>query len=183
MENAQNVMKSKKCQSCKSLFFPRNSLQKACSIDCAVLVANKIKENKEKKEILIRKEAIKSRSDHLKEAQTVMNQYIRLRDFKEPCISCQRHHEGQYHAGHYLAVGSHPELRFNELNNNKQCSVCNNYLSGNQIEYRKHLIDKIGLQNVEWLECKHEPKKYSVEEIKDIKNIFKLKLKELKSKI
>jgi hypothetical protein len=116
----------------------------------------------------------------LREAQTVINQYIRLRDDKEPCISCQRHHTGQYHAGHYLAVGSHPELRFNELNNNKQCSVCNNNLSGNQIEYRKHLIIKIGLDQVEWLEGPHQPRKYTIEEIKAIKDLYKLKLKELK---
>lgn len=173
-------MKSKKCKSCKSSFFPRNSMQSACSIDCAISCASKISIAEEKKDLIVRKEAIKSRSDHLKEAQVVFNQFIRLRDGIYPCISCMRHHEGQYHAGHYLAVGSHPELRFEEMNNNKQCSVCNNYLSGNQVEYRKNLILKIGIKNVEWLEGKHEPKKYSIEEIKEIKQHYKLMIKELK---
>jgi len=59
-----------------------------------------------------RKEKVKTKGQHLRDAQSEFNKYIRLRDAKEPCISCGRFHTGQYHAGHYLTVGAKPELRF-----------------------------------------------------------------------
>jgi hypothetical protein len=168
----------KKCKVCLKEFEPTRPLQSVCSPKCAikhVRFSKKI-ENEKIKE---RKEKLKSRSDWLREAQTVFNQFIRARDKGLSCISCGRNTGSKVNAGHYLAVGSHPELRFNELNNNLQCEHCNTYLSGNQIEYRKGLIAKIGIENVEWLEGKHEPKKYTVDEIKQIKEFYKNKLKEL----
>lgn len=119
------------------------------------------------------KERIKPRGQWLKEAQSEFNKYIRLRDAKEPCISCQRHHQGQYHAGHYRTVGAHPELRFNEINCQKQCAPCNNHLSGNLVDYRINLIKKVGLDKVEWLEGPHDPAKLSIEDIKVIKNKYR----------
>ena len=114
-----------------------------------------------------------------REAQKAFNAYIRELDKLEPCISCQRHHEGQYHAGHYKTAGGFPELRFEPLNCHKQCSACNNYLSGNITEYRINLISKIGMKAVEWLEGPHEPKKYTCEDLLAIEKEYKLKLKSL----
>lgn len=128
-----------------------------------------------------RKEKLKSRPDWLKDLQRVFNEFIRLRDVDLPCISCGRYHKGQYHAGHYRSVGACPELRFNEDNAHKQCSACNSHLSGNILEYRLGLIEKIGLERVEFLERKdHPPLKLSVEEIKDLIKVYKAKCKELK---
>lgn len=120
---------------------------------------------------------LNDKSYRLKMAQQAFNKFIRIRDESEPCISCQRHHEGQYHAGHYKTAGGFPELRFNELNCHKQCSACNNYLSGNITQYRINLIDKIGLNKVEWLEGPHEPKKYTCEELLAIEKKYKDKIK------
>jgi hypothetical protein len=117
----------------------------------------------------------------LKQAQAAFNAFIRGRDEKEPCISCGRHHSGQYHAGHYRTVGAHPELRFDELNCHKQCSVCNNHLSGNLLEYRIALIKKIGQDSVEILEGPHDPKKYSIDDLKAIAKEYKQKLKDLQA--
>ena len=119
------------------------------------------------------------RSHWIKKAQTAFNKYVRQRDAEEPCISCGRFHNGQYHAGHYKSVGSSPELRFNELNNHKQCAPCNNHLSGNIVNYRPRLIEKIGLDKVEWLEGPHKPAKLSIDDIKAIEKKYKAKLKEL----
>ena len=128
-----------------------------------------------------RKEKLKSRSDWLKDLQRVFNEFIRLRDVDLPCISCGRYHEGQYHAGHYRSVGACPELRFNEDNVHKQCSACNSHLSGNILEYRLGLIEKIGLERVEFLERKdHPPLKLSVEEIKELIKVYRAKVRELK---
>jgi hypothetical protein len=125
------------------------------------------------------KAKIKTKSQWTKEAQAAFNKYIRLRDAGQPCISCQRHHQGQMHAGHYRSIGSAPELRFEEKNNNLQCAPCNNHLSGNLIEYRKGLIAKIGIDEVEWLEGKHESKKYTIEQLKEIKAQYSKKVLEI----
>ena len=125
------------------------------------------------------KERIKSRGDHARDAQTEFNRFIRLRDSSLPCISCGRHHQGQYHAGHYRTVGGNPELRFDEVNCHKQCSVCNNHKSGNIVEYRINLVSRIGLSQLEWLEGPHQAKKYTIEELKAIKIKYKQKCKDL----
>lgn len=173
--------KDRKCciKGCNNRFIPRSITHKVCSPECAAIVGKKVTIDNEKKVTIARKEAIKSRSDHLREAQIVFNAYIRARDAGQPCISCQRSSGAKINAGHYLAVGSHPELRFEELNNNLQCEHCNTYLSGNQLEYRKGLIAKIGIEKVEWLESKHEAKKYTIDEIKEIKAKYKQKLKDI----
>lgn len=176
-----------KCKHCKAPATLKIQMANYCSVDCAYKRARQLqdrakeeKERKAKQEHRQRKESLKSRSEWLRQAQTVFNQYIRMRDDKEPCISCQRHHQGQYHAGHYLTVGACPELRFNELNVHKQCSACNNHLSGNLINYRINLINKIGLAEVEKLEGPCEPLKLSVDEIKALIAEYRGRVKNIK---
>ena len=68
-----------------------------------------------------------------------------------------------------MSVGGHSaELRYDEENCHKQCSVCNNYRSGNLAQYRTNLIDKIGLSAVERLEGPHDPKKYTIDELQKL---------------
>lgn len=172
-------MKPKICAVCKNKFQPLRQLQKVCSMSCAIEHSRALNAKKVKKEARELKAKLKPRADYLKEAQAVFNKYIRMRDEKEPCISCGKFHTGQYHAGHFRTVGASPELRFNEYNCHKQCSVCNNYLSGNLLEYRRRLVAKIGIELVEWLEGKHEAKKYTIEEIQAIKKEYQQKIKEL----
>lgn len=162
-------------------FVQYRSLQAVCSPRCAIAEAKYKTEKKEKKELSVRKNALKTLGEHKKELQTVFNKFIRLRDANEPCISCQKHHSGQYHAGHYLTVGARPELRYEEHNCHKQCAPCNNHLSGNLINYRINLIKKIGLGSVEALECNHTPKHYKVSDILEIKADYKLKVKILEN--
>jgi len=161
------------------------SLQQVCSPSCGIALASLKQSKKAKKEcaaiIKERKERLKTRGDYLRECQAAFNMFIRLRDKDEPCISCQRHHTGQYHAGHYRSVGSAPELRFMECQVHKQCSTCNNYLSGNLIEYRKNLIKKIGLDAVERIEGAHDMPKLTLDEIKELTKHYKLKVKEMKN--
>lgn len=145
---------------------------KAEKIEQAKSVVSKKNDTKKKSEV-------KPRSWYLKEAQKWFNKFIRLRDANEPCISCGRHHNGQYHAGHYRSVGSSPELRFNEMNCQKQCAPCNSYLSGNIINYRPRLIDKIGVDAVNWLEGPHEPSKFTIDDLKDLIKKYKQKCSEL----
>ena len=118
----------------------------------------------------------------MKRAQAAFNAFIRERDAEDPCISCGRHHDGQYHAGHFRTTGAAPELRFEELNCHKQCAPCNNHLSGNLVMYRWNLEKKIGPLKLEWLEGPHEPKRYRKENYQAIEAEYKNKLKKLKEK-
>jgi hypothetical protein len=188
---APSKVKMKKCRVCKEPFMPRTTIQPCCyKYECQVtyatayaLKAETRRKSAERKKTREAKERIKTRSERLKEAQQWFNKYIRLRDMEAPCISCGRFHSGQYHAGHYRTVGANPELRFNELNVHKQCSACNNHLSGNIVQYRMALVRKIGLDAVAMLEGKHEAKHYTNEEIDEIKAKYKSLCRELEKQL
>lgn len=120
-----------------------------------------------------RQEKLKSRAQWMKEAQTAFNAFIRRRDDGHPCICCRRMHSGQYHAGHFRSVGSAPELRFDERNVWRTCAPCNTHLSGNLLEYRKTLVMMFGNEWVEQLEGPHPPKKWTIEELKAIKEKYR----------
>lgn len=181
--------KPKKCKNpaCGDSFVPQRLGQAVCGYKCGLAIKDVNQEKAGKalaqigrREIQVRKEKLKSRADHLREAQAAFNEWVRLRDADRPCISCGRHHEGQYHAGHYRSVGANPELRFEPLNVWKQCAPCNTHLSGNLVNYRISLLQGIGAEKVEWLEGPHESRKYTVEEIKTIKAEYRAKTRELK---
>ncbi|PPC95222.1 MAG: hypothetical protein CTY33_00255 [Methylotenera sp.] len=181
-------IKPKTCRICRDKYVPYRALSPVCEkYECKVAYAIKsaekaaiAREKKAKREHKEKLAKIKTRQEHLREAQRHFNLYVRIRDADLPCISCQRFHSGQYHAGHYRSVGSAPHLRFNELNCHRQCSVCNNHLSGNQLKYRQGLIAKLGIEAVEQLEADNAPKHYTIEEIQAIKVKYKQLTKQLK---
>jgi len=181
--------KPKTCKNpaCGISFPPQRLGQKVCSPKCGLAIkdVNQEKARKslaqiERKEIKVRKEKLKSRAGHLKDTQIAFNAWVRARDAELPCISCGRHHQGKYDAGHYRTVGSNPALRFEPLNCHRQCSPCNTQLSGNIVNYRIELVKRIGVESVEWLEGPHEAKKYTVEELKVITAEYRAKTRELK---
>ena len=121
MTIARRQPKPKKCRvaTCMTTFVPSRMGQAVCSPACALIDAPKNHDKarkaiaqRDRRDIQVRKEKLKSRADHMREAQAAFNEWIRLRDADRPCVSCGRHHEGQYHAGHYRSVGANPELRF-----------------------------------------------------------------------
>lgn len=172
-------MKEKRCQVCKKKFAPERPYQRVCGVTCSAQKGKLMREKAQRAEIRKRRESLKTVGDHLKETQVVFNRFIRLRDRDQPCISCQRHHTGQYHAGHYRPRGMNSGLRFSELNCHKQCSACNNHKSGNLTQYRENLIEKIGLPMVEWLDAHHEIKKWTIEEARELKQYYKEQIKRL----
>lgn len=188
--------KPKKCKNpaCGISFPPQRLGQAVCSPKCALAIAPANTERARKaiaqcdrREIQVRKEKLKSRADHLREAQAAVNEYVRLRDAHLPCISCDSMPNdndlmtgSRWDAGHYRSVGACPELRFEPLNIHRQCVKCNRNLSGNAVEYRIRLVQRIGAETVAWLEGPHEPRKYTVEEIKTIKAEYRAKTRELK---
>lgn len=180
-------MKKKKCKVCKESFEPFRPMQVVCSMGCGIEYGQKQTAKKEAKEarkqrqeLRKAKEKAKTRGDYVREAQTVFNKFIRIRDSELPCISCGRYHSGQIHAGHFRATSVAPALRFDEINVHAQCQPCNCHKHGNLIEYRINLIKRIGIEKVEWLEGPHEPKKYSIDELKEIKRKYSNLVKEMK---
>ena len=181
--------KPKTCRNaaCSIKFIPQRLGQAVCSPACALATkdVNQQKARKslaqvERREIKVRKEKLKSRADHLKDTQQAFNAWVRERDAELPCISCGRHHQGKYDAGHYRTVGSNPALRFEPLNCHRQCSPCNTQLSGNIVNYRIALVKRIGAEAVDWLEGPHEAKKYTVDELKAMTADYRAKTRELK---
>ncbi|NTV51302.1 MAG: NinG family protein [Desulfobulbaceae bacterium] len=189
-------MKETKCKmkqpGCQGLYVKWSISQRTCNSPlCAIRLVEIEKEKKARKHYLSEKKRLKSRAEWLISAKNAFNPYVRKRDELDPCISCGRLFiedsiGGSWDCGHYLSVGSHPELRFEPLNAHKQCKSCNGgsgkYTRKNytvQKEYRERLIAKIGLEKVEWLEGPHEPKKYTIPELQEICRVYKEKLKEL----
>ncbi|MBM0140187.1 recombination protein NinG [Pseudomonas cannabina] len=181
--------RAKKCRvtECGASFVPQKLGQAVCSPACAIIDAprNQAKARKamaqvERSEIKVRKEKLKSRSDHMKDTQQAFNEWVRHRDAALPCVSCGRDHQGQWHAGHFKSAGGHPELRFEPLNVWKQCAPCNTHKSGDLVNYRAELVRRIGIVNVEWLEGPHEPQKYTIEELKALTAKYRALTRELK---
>ena len=177
-----------RCKTCKDKFEPKVFLQKNClknddCINAELELKKKIHSktwNKEKKE---RKEALKTNSDYVRELQVVFNKFIRLRDKDEGCISCDKPLNTKYDAGHFYSTGSYPELRFNEDNVFGQCVHCNQHRHGNLIEYGERLHTRIGLVKILRLkELINIPKKYTIDELKGLKVMYKLKIKQLEKK-
>ncbi|QJI21431.1 MULTISPECIES: recombination protein NinG [unclassified Pseudomonas] len=180
----------KRCPECRVMFTPARGSQAVCGeIECAIAYgksekgqasAKKALADVGRRDIKVRKEKLKSRADHLKDTQIAFNAWVRARDAELPCVSCGRHHQGKYDAGHYRTVGSNPALRFEPKNCHRQCSPCNTRLSGNIVNYRIELVKRIGAEEVEWLEGPHEAKKYTVEELKAMTADYRAKTRELK---
>ncbi len=155
---------------CKKSYEPRNRGQSICSVICALqYVKKKNKEEFVKQTRVLKHKYYNTDRKHLtQKAQKVFNQYIRMRDKGDPCISCGWTGDCQWHAGHYRASGSAPALRFELLNCHMQCAQCNRHKSGNLTNYRIALIKKIGLKKVEWIEGTHPAHPISIDDLKQI---------------
>ena len=177
----QPVRREKKCRACPTRFVPTRPLQVACCPDCAQTLAERKREKqaqqeeaRRRKEARQRLDAVKSRADWLKEAQTAVNRYVRLRDRDKGCISCDRPAtwDGQWHASHFRSVGAASAVRFNLWNIHKACSVCNHHLSGNLAAYRPRLVALIGQKRVDWLDSQNQVVRHDIEYLKKIKRVF-----------
>ena len=177
----QPTRREKKCRVCPTRFLPSRPLQVACCPDCAQTLAERKREKqaqqeeaRRRKEARQRLEAVKSRADWLKEAQTAVNRYVRLRDRDKGCISCDRPAtwDGQWHASHFRSVGAASAVRFNLWNIHKACSVCNHHLSGNLAAYRPRLVALIGQKRVDWLDSQNQVVRHDIEYLKKIKRVF-----------
>lgn len=205
----RKAAKPKKCRvaTCRASFVPSRMGQAVCSPACAMIdaprhepKARKALADIERKDIKVRKEALKSRADHLKDAEKAVRDYRRTYELSigSGCISCGESQEavlaaqgwkvgGAFDGGHFMGKGARPELRLEPTNIWLQCKACN---SGSYMHARKDytvsqgfragLIARIGLDAVEALEADHTPRKETVEQLKAITAEYRAKTRELK---
>ena len=166
----------------------RDAYAEACAAKAERKAAKAIKTaaKEDRAETKRRKEKLKTRSNYLKEAQRAFNQFIRERDRAAgyPCISSGRTLDwsgNKTDAGHYRSTGAAPNLRFNEDNCHAQSKHDNQFLAGNAVEYRKRLVRRIGIERVEALECDNSPRRFTADELIEIRDTYRNKARELKN--
>ena len=99
------------------------------------------------------------------------------------CISCYEWFPFEkLYAGHYRPT-THKSTRFNEYNVHAQCHRCNRYLHANLTGYFRGLERKIGREKLDELDAIPKDKKWTVEELKEIQQYYKDKIRELESGI
>jgi hypothetical protein len=89
---------------------------------------------------------------------------------------------GTMDCSHYRSTGAAPHLRFNLHNAAAGCVKCNRHLSGNVVELRKGLIARIGSEKVEAIENNNKIRRFDIEYLKRIKEIFTKKANRLAKK-
>ena len=182
---------ARRCKQCKAVELPpaakcESIIEKKgyCSVECLAdhTKAKRIEAAIKKERAAIRqaKERFKTRQEWIKDAQRWFNKWIRLRDAGQPCISCGNtggNDKGlgghNYDAGHYRSVGASPELRFEPDNCFKQCVKCNRDMSGNVVNMRIEILKRIGQERLDFIEGSHKPKKYTIDDLKEIKAKYK----------
>ena len=131
-----------------------------------------------------KRESFKKIPQLIATAQTAFNAFIRARDSGKPCICCGQPLAleaigGGFDCGHYRSTGSASHLRFHEDNAHGQRKQCNRYGAGRAVDYRIGLIQRIGIERVDALECSNAPHKWQREELIQITQTYRQKLKEL----
>lgn len=181
---------SKTCKNkeCKNKFTPERDFQTTCDYLCAIKYAQQLKEKREATKKKNARIALREYNNNDVKKLTVtakkeVQKYVRLRDINEPCISCRKPTAKQWDGGHYMNAEHYAKIRFNTLNIHKQCSWCNDFSSSNAINYRIHLINKIGAERVGWLEQQKGIARYSAEYLNNLIRVFRKKNRQLTKKI
>lgn len=201
----------RKCKNpaCREWFHPAFQNQRWCLPDCGTVLAmaereknrqkaiqeaerrRKEEAQQERRSIKVRKLATKPASYFKAQAQQAFNQFIRLRDHDQPCISCGETnppdlHGGQWDCGHFKTVGGFPELRFVESNAYRQCKSCNAGSAKHGAKaatvaqrYEATLVERFGQELVDWLNGPHEMTRYRREDYIRIRDEYRAKVREL----
>ena len=151
-------MKPKKCKVCQELFTPIQFAQTACGYKCAIIHSKNLKLQKElkdwKAEKAILKDKLKTLGQYEAEAKKAFQKWIRMRDDKQPCISCGIQQTDLWDGGHYKKAEIYSGVIFDENNCHRQCRKCNRFLNGNELNYRQGLIQRYGIEFADQIEQK-----------------------------
>ena len=131
------------------------------------------------------KKKTRSRASKIRGVQTYANRYARLRDCAGTggavCISCPEWFPfDKGDGGHFIPTTS-SATRFDERNINFQCHKCNRFMHGNIRMYFRGMEKKYGRAIVDELEAMAGPKKWTDDELRDIREYYKGKIRDLES--
>jgi hypothetical protein len=192
----KKALKQTRCKNCREFFTPISSMSRACSVPCALALNDVAKKKSAAKALKAERKSMKERAIKLKtrrewisEAQAAVNKVARLRDLLagHGCISCgarpQQKFGGTFDAGHYRSVGSAPHMRYYLPAIRGQCVRCNRDLGGSAVNFRKGLIERIGINRVEEIESMQWTAKWSVEYLQRLKKVMQKKARRLEKRI
>ena len=187
----QAIRREKKCRACPTRFVPTRPLQVACCPDCAQTIARRNREKAEKRAATIERqktraalEALKTIPQLIAEADRAFCAWVRARDAGLPCICCGETAKsaaltgGEWDGGHYRSRGAASHLRYHEDNCHAQLKQCNRR-GWDLASYRANLIGRIGLEAVEALEQDSRAHKWTRDELREIRDTYRKKLREL----
>lgn len=188
----------KKCCECRQKFQPFKSFDKVCgNIECKVSFGVKAAaKSKAKREAEMRRKAIsekkadKEKLARLKpgylegKAQDAINEYVRVRDYDKPCISCGKSAYSctKWDAGHLKTRGANSFLRYHLWNINKQCVSCNQHNSGMVAEHERGIVARYGQARLDFLLTAPRLRRYSDEYLIRLAEIFRKKTRILKKR-
>jgi hypothetical protein len=108
------------------------------------------------------------------------HEYIRLRDKDDLCICCSEPLGDDFEAGHFWESGNFSFIRYHEDNIHGQRKHCNMFKGGDSGFYRENLINKIGVDRVNWLDDNRSKSvKMTADDYREIEAYYKAKIKEL----
>ena len=179
-------LNKRKCKQCGNEFQKLSPLQSVCGITCSINRTYDLNLKKKEKAVNDKvkdmKESLMKKGDYIKVLQAVFNTYIRVRDKDELCVSCDCNMQNRKGDASHFYPTTYQGLRFNEDNVHLSCVTCNQFKHGNIQEYRPRLIKRIGQERVNQLDnLRHSKMDLKIEDIKELINEYKFKLKNLKN--
>jgi hypothetical protein len=180
--------RTKACAVCQKPFTPARPMQRVCTLRCARAVP-KLAKKAESARAKERKEKLKSVAKWEDECRAIVQKIARLRDRADGCISCHMgpNYQGQWHGSHYRSVGACSSTQFLLWNIHKACAQCNKFKGGNREGYRPRLIEKIGLERVEWLDAQNQVTKRSgpayIDYLKRFKKVMSKRLRRMEKRL
>ena len=190
-------MRLKKCPECSEKYQPTRQLQPCCEkMECKASYAIRHVEATRKRRRMqemnvqradrkvIKAKLAKLTPNYLEgKAQDAINGYIRVRDYEQGCISCDKgpHWHGQWQAGHLKTRGSNSFLRYSLHNINKQCSQCNKH-GGNVAEHERGIVDRYGESRLDYLLSAPKSRRYDADYLIRLAKIFRKRTRILKKR-
>lgn len=185
--------KTCKARGCNNKFVPFNSMQAWCSPACGYVISQEKLARKREKERISRKREnamakrlfLENDKKHVRKgAVAYLHKWILWRDRGLDCIACGKSLSGKkVNASHYMPAGMNSAVKFHEDNIHAGCVQCNMCKSGNLVPYRINLLKRIGSDRVEWLESQRQVKKWTIEELREIRQEYGDRLRKLDIKL
>jgi hypothetical protein len=140
----------------------------------------------EKRQDRAKREAMKTIPELIAEVQTAFNEFIRLRDRHKGCFVCGCAFPvgqlgGDFDAGHIRSRGAAGHLRFNEDNCHGECKACNSSTGAKPHQIEAGAIARIGQARYDALKNDNTPHKWTKDELRDLRALYRAKVKELKT--